>query len=145
MRHHAFEIEEVTVQRNVVPWLETAFDWATRAATGRVTTPDELDSVYVALKTADLAFRPLFVANEARLAAQAGELQCLRAEVLSMGEGAEVLRAEAAGLTAEITKLNARPSSPRSIRGSLNARPSSPRSIRGSLNAIASWAGSGMR
>ena len=108
MRHHVFEIEEVAIWGNVVPWLNTAFDWATRAATGRVTTPDELDGVYAALKTADLSFKPLFVANEARLAAQAGELERLRAEVLSTGEGAKVLRAEAADLTAEITKRDAK-------------------------------------
>ncbi len=107
-RHHVFGSEEVRVRRNLAPWVKTAFDWAMRAANGRQTTPDELDTVHASLETADLAFMPLIVANEANLAAGAGELQRLRADVVSLSEAGEVLRAGAAGLTSEVTARDAK-------------------------------------
>ena len=103
LRHHVFGSEEVHVRGNLVPWVKTAFDWGMRAANGRPTTPEELDAVHASLEAADLAFMPLIAANEANLAARAEELQCLRAEVVSLSEAGEVLRAGAAGLTAEVT------------------------------------------
>jgi glycosyltransferase involved in cell wall biosynthesis len=107
LRHHVFGSEEVHVRRNLAPWLKTVFDWATRAASGRPTTPDELDSVHAALEAADLAFMPLVAANEASLAAQAAELEHLRAEVASLNERGEVLQARTADLTAKITAQDA--------------------------------------
>ena len=107
LRHHVFGTEEVHVRRNLAPWLKTAFDWATRAASGRPTTPDELDSVHVALEAADLAFMPLVAAKEASLAARAAELEHLRAEVGSLNERAEGLQAGAADLTAKTTAQDA--------------------------------------
>jgi len=107
LRHHVFGSEEVHVRGNLVPWVKTAFDWGMRAANGRPTTSEELDAVHASLEAADLAFMPLIAANEANLAAQADELQCLRAEVVSLSEASEALRAGAAGLTAEVTARDA--------------------------------------